>query len=166
MLDNWFSAAQCFGYAAFVLGVASFLQTNDRHFKLYMTGECIAYVIHFLLLGVPTAAASSLVSVARSVASLYTKSFWLALAFVALNLLLGWQFASVWWTWLPLLASCIGTLALFLLQGIAMRLVMLLGTLAWLVNNLYAGSIGGSALELVIALTNGYTILKLWHARA
>ena len=66
MPNDWLSPAQCFGYLAFVLGVASFLQTNDRRFKQLMIGECLAYVAHFALLGNPTAVASSVVSVVRS----------------------------------------------------------------------------------------------------
>lgn len=150
---------------AFALGVASFLQRDDRRFKLFMTGECIAYVVHFLLLGVATAAASSLVSVARSVTSIYSRSAWFAGGFVALNIVLGLQFATTWWSWFPLLASCIGTLALFLLEGVRMRLAMLAGTLLWLANNILSGSIGGTALELVIAATNGYTIFRMLTAR-
>ena len=34
--DGWLSPAQLFGYLAFVLGVASFLQKNDHRFKLFM----------------------------------------------------------------------------------------------------------------------------------
>ena len=164
-LPDWLGAAQCFGYAAFALGVASFLQTDDHRFKLLMAGECIAYVVHFLLLGVPTAAASSVVSVARSVTSLYSRNAWLAAGFVALNIALGLQFATTWWSWLPLQASCIGTLALFLLEGVRMRLAMLVGTLLWQANNILSGSIGGTALELVVAATNGYTILRMRSAR-
>lgn len=162
---NWLSPAQCFGYVAFALGVASFLQTDDRRFKLFMTGECVAYVVHFLMLGVPTAAASSLVSVARSVTSLYSRSAWFAAGFVALNIALGLALATTWWSWFPLLASCIGTLALFLLEGVRMRLAMLLGTLLWLTNNILSGSIGGTALELVIAVTNSFTIFRMLSAR-
>ena len=123
--DQWISPAQWFGYLAFVLGVASFLQKDDRRFKWLMAGECLAYVAHFLLLGVPTAAASAGVSVVRSILSLYTRSVWVALAVVAVNLALGYGLATAWWNWLPLIASCIGTLALFLLKGIAMRVAML-----------------------------------------
>lgn len=165
MLHHWLSPAQLFGYAAFVLGVLSFLQKDDRRFKGFMTAECLAYVAHFGLLGNPTAAASSLVSMSRSLLSLYTTSLWMALTFVGINLALGLALATVWWNWLPLIASSIGTLALFLLNGIRMRMAMLVGTLLWLVNNLLSGSIGGTALELVIALTNGYTILRLRRAR-
>ena len=74
MPTDWLSPAQCFGYLAFVLGVASFLQTNDRRFKQLMIGECLAYVAHFALLGNPTAVASSVVSVVRSALALRTKS--------------------------------------------------------------------------------------------
>ena len=162
-LKYLFNPAQLFGYAAFVLGVMSFLQKDDRRFKLYMSAECLAYVLHFALLGNPTAVASSVISVSRSVLSLYTKAAWVAFALVALNLALGWHLVEVWWNWMPLLASCIGTLALFLLSGIRMRLTMLLGTGCWLVNNILSGSIGGTALELVILATNLRTIYALWH---
>ena len=62
---DWFSPAQCIGYAAFVLGVGSFMQTDDRRFKLFMAGECFAYVLHFALLGNPTAVASSCICYQR-----------------------------------------------------------------------------------------------------
>ncbi|QTN26332.1 YgjV family protein [Rhodoferax sp. AJA081-3] len=162
--DHWISPTQWFGYLAFVLGVASFLQKNDRRFKWLMAGECLAYVAHFLLLGVPTAAASASVSVVRSVLSLYTRSVWVALAVVAVNLALGYGLATQWWNWLPLVASCIGTLALFLLKGIRMRVAMLAGTVLWITNNALAGSIGGTALEVVILLVNSYTIARMFKA--
>lgn len=162
MDPSWYSAAQLFGYAAFALGVSSFLQTDDRRFKLFMAGECFAYVLHFHLLGNPTAVASSLVSLTRSVLALRTRSPWVAAAVVAVNIALGLALAKAPADWLPLMASCLGTLALFLLQGIAMRLVMLCGTGLWIVNNVLAGSIGGTALEVVVA---GVNLVTIWRMR-
>jgi hypothetical protein len=161
VFDHWLDTAQLFGYAAFVLGVASFLQKSDLRFKLYMAAECVAYLVHFTLLGNPAAGASSLVSMTRSLVSIYAKSLWIALIFIAINLGLGFKLATVWWNWLPLIASCVGTLALFLLEGIQMRMLMLVGTSLWIVNNVLSGSIGGTALEVVIAFTNTYTIYKM-----
>lgn len=161
MLADIFSAAQILGYLAFVLGVASFLQKNDKRFKLYMTAECIAYIGHFWMLGNPTAMVSSAVSATRSVLSLYTRSGWIALAVVVINILLGWRLVTEWWHWFPLIASCIGTLALFLLQGIRMRVVMLVGTSLWIANNILAGSYGGTALEIVILIVNLNTIRRM-----
>lgn len=162
---DWFSPAQCFGYVAFVLGVACFLQTDDRRFKWLMTGECLAYIAHFALLGNPTAVASSSLSMLRSLLSLYTRSGWVAVAIVAANLGFGLAIAEQPRDWLPLAASCLGTLALFTLQGVPMRLLMLCGTGLWIANNLLVGSIGGTALEVVIAGINMTTIARLLRQR-
>ena len=45
-LKYLFNPAQLFGYAAFVLGVMSFLQKDDRRFKLYMSAECLACLLY------------------------------------------------------------------------------------------------------------------------
>jgi hypothetical protein len=161
MAIDWFSPAQCVGYVAFFFGVGSFLQTDDRRFKLFMAAECLAYVVHFSLLGNPTAVASAGMSLLRSVLALRTRSPWLMAAIIAINLALGATLAGQPRDWLPLLASCLGTYSLFRLQGIAMRLVMLVGTGLWVVNNVLAGSIGGTALELVIAVVNLTTIARM-----
>jgi len=165
MSIDWFSPAQCVGYAAFVLGVGSFLQTDDRRFKLFMAGECLAYIVHFALLGNPTAVASSTMSFLRSVLALRTRSVWVAFAVVAINLALGCALVKQPADWLPLAASCIGTLALFLLQGIAMRLAMLVGTCLWIANNVIAGSVGGTALEVVVAIVNLVTVARMVRGR-
>lgn len=166
MSADWFSPAQCVGYLAFVLGVGSFLQTDDRRFKLWMTGECLAYVAHFAMLGNPTALASSLLSTLRSLLALKTRSPWVAVGVVAANIGFGLMVAQRPADWLPLGASCLGTLALFLLQGIRMRLLMLCGTGLWIANNLIAGSIGGTALELVVAAVNLRTIYRMARSAA
>lgn len=165
VLATLFSPAQLLGYLAFVAGVACFVQTDDRRFRLFMALECLAYVLHFALLGQPTAVASSLVSLGRSVVSLRWRSPWLALLFVALNIALGWWLAQGWAALLPLLASCLGSIALFTLQGLRMRLLMLAGTLCWVANNLIVGSMGGTLLELTVAGVNCWTLWRLWRSR-
>jgi hypothetical protein len=165
MLD-WFSPAQLFGYVAFLLGVACFLQTDDRRFKWFMTGECLAYVMHFALLGNPTAVASSLISMTRSLLSLRTRSKWVAVAVVCANIGFGLAIATRPSDWLPLMASCLGTIALFTLDGVPMRLLMLCGTFLWIANNVIVGSIGGTALEVVIAAINVTTIIRMHRERA
>jgi len=158
MTIDWFSPAQCVGYVAFVLGVAAFLQKDDRRFKQCMAAECFAYIVHFALLGNPTAVASSTMSLIRSVLALRTRSLWVAFTIVAINIALGLHLATSAAAWLPLVASCIGTLALFLLRGVPMRVAMLCGTFLWVANNLVSGSVGGTALETVIAIVNMRTI--------
>ena len=161
MVIDWFSPAQCVGYVAFFFGVSSFMQTDDRRFKLFMAAECLAYVIHFSLLGNPTAASSATVSLLRSVVALRTRQPWVAAVFMAASITLGLLLARQPGDWLPLVASCLGTYALFRLQGVPMRLLMLCGTLLWVGNNILSGSIGGTALEVVIAIVNVTTIARM-----
>ena len=158
------SPAQLAGYAAFGFGMACFAQTDDRRFKLLMAAECAAYILHFALLGQATAVASTTVSLLRSLAALHLRTPLVGAGFVALSLACGAWLATGWVSLLPIAASCIGTTALFFLLGLRMRLLMLLGTLLWLANNLLVGSVGGSALEACLALSNLWTIRRLWAA--
>ncbi|MEN9631387.1 MAG: hypothetical protein RJA10_4615 [Pseudomonadota bacterium] len=155
------SLTQLAGYAAFAFGMACFAQTDDRRFKLFMALECAAYVLHFALLGQPTAVASTAVSLLRSLASLKARKPWVGVFFVGLSLAAGVWLYQGWVSLLPIAASCIGTTALFFLRGLRMRLLMLCGTLLWLVNNLLVGSVGGSLLEACLAASNLWTILRL-----
>ncbi|MDB5814741.1 MAG: hypothetical protein JWN23_1858 [Rhodocyclales bacterium] len=161
MLHDIFSVPQLFGYLAFFFGVGCFLQKSDVRFKVFMSIECISYVIHFWLLGNLTACASSAVSVGRSLAAIRSRSRWVALIFVLLSLGMGVWLAKTWLSLLPIVASCIGTTALFLLSGVRMRALMLVGTTLWLINNIASGSIGGTMLEAVILTTNTWTIFRL-----
>jgi len=166
MTGEWFSLAQLLGYLAFGFGLACFAQTDDRRFKLFMAAECAAYIGHFMLLGAPTAVASTTVSLLRSLASLRGRQPVVGLFFIALSAGLGLWLMTGGLSLLPIAASCIGTLALFFLHGLRMRALMLLGTLCWLANNLLVGSIGGSALEAVLAVTNGVTIWRMARREA
>lgn len=156
--------AQWPGWLAFAFGVACFAQTDDRRFRWLMAGECLSYTVHFAWLGQPAAAASTAVSLARALASLRWRSPALAWAFIAVNAGCAAVFYRGPLSLLPLAASVCGTWALFRLQGLAMRALMLCGTLIWVLHNLLAGSVGGSLLELVVAAVNGWTIWRLWRA--
>ncbi|MTJ80891.1 MAG: YgjV family protein [Telmatospirillum sp.] len=159
------SPAQCFGYAAFALGVVAFLQRNDRRLKLLNASQCLVYTLHFMLLGNPPAAASSLVSGVRSLLALKTRSPWVAALILVIGIVVGWIFVDGGYGWLPVIASSVATVAVFLLSGIPLRLALLVGTLCWLANNLLCGSIGGSLLELTAAIVNGTTILRMVRER-
>lgn len=162
-LDTVFSIPQFFGYLAFIFGVGCFLQKSDLRFKVFMSIECLSYVIHFWLLGNYTAMASTAVSLGRSVVSIRTRSPWAGGLFICLSLLMGALFYNGPLSLLPIMAACCGTTALYWLQGIRMRALMMVGTLLWQVNNILSGSIGGTALEAVIVVTNGFTMWRMWR---
>jgi hypothetical protein len=161
-----FSAAQCVGYVAFVVGVSAFLQKSDRKLKALNATQSLVYSVHFILLGNFPASACSLLSGFRSFASLKTRSPLLAAVIIALNVAFGLVFAKNGVGWLPVLGACLGTIGFFLMRGVRMRLVLLAGTFLWLANNILSGSIGGTALEATIATVNIVTMTRIFLSRS
>jgi hypothetical protein len=160
-----FSPAQCVGYIAFLVGSAAFFQKNDRRLKFLNASGCMAYAVHFLLLGSASASASAFISGVRSFLALKTRSRWVATLVIAVNVALGVALVQSSAGWLPVIASCVATLAVFTLQGIPMRLALLASTFLWLANNILCGSIGGTMAESTIATINVSTLIRmLWSS--
>lgn len=160
------SPAQVAGYLALVLGVTGFLQRDDRRLKRFVAAECLAYVVHFALLGRPPAATSAGVSGVRTLLSIRYRSAWLAAAAIGVNLALAVAVGTRGTGWIPVAGSCLGAIAVFTMQGIPMRLALLTSTFAWLANNVFAGSVGGTVLESLIATASITTIVRLARADA
>jgi hypothetical protein len=162
-----FSPAQLVGYLAFVLGVVSFLQRDDRRLRAMIAAQSFSYCVHFFLLGSTVGALASLVTCTRALVSLVTRSTTIGIAILAVNMVLG-----IFWAgsnavaWLPVLGTTAGTVAFFWFDGLPMRFILLGATAAWLANNLWLGSIGGSMLEALVGVANGVTCYRLWRARA
>lgn len=159
------SPAQLLGFTALVLGIAAFLQKSDRRLKLLLVGESLAYVSHFVLLGAPSAASSAGVSGLRTLLSMRFRSSWLAAAAVAANVGLAAALGTHGTGWLPVVGSSLGTIAVFTLSGIPMRLVLLAATSCWLASNLLTGSMGGTLLEALVAVASLSTIVRLLRAQ-
>lgn len=160
------SPEQLTGYLALVLGVAGFLQTDDRRLKLLVGLEGVAYVVHFALLGVPSAAGSAAVSAARTLLSIRIRSVWLAVASVAAALAIPVALRTRGPGWLPVAGSCLGAIAVCTMEGLPMRLVLLGATSCWLANNLLSGSVGGTVLEAFILAASLVTVVRLIRSRA
>ncbi len=161
-----FSPAQLFGYIALILGVTAFLQKTDRRLKLFSAIQCVFYAVHFALLHNLPASASSSISGVRSYLSLKTRSRLLAAGFVVINVAAGFVFAKSGAGWLTIIASCAGTVAMFRMEGLPMRIVLLCCTLLWLTNNILSGSIGGTLLETTIAISNISTMVRMVRTSA
>jgi hypothetical protein len=159
---GFFSPAQLAGYVAFAIGIYSFSRKDDRKLRATMAAQAFSYAVHFLLLGSVAAAAASLVTSVRALLSLYTRSAYVAVAILAVNIALGFATASSAVGWLPVVASCAGTIAFFFFDGVALRLILLFATACWLANNLILGSIGGTLLELFLGGVNARTTYRLW----
>jgi hypothetical protein len=158
---EFFSPAQCVGYIACVLGVIAFLQKVDWKLKLFNSFESMAYVAHFLLLGNPAAVVSALLSSVRSLLAVKIRSKTLAVIFIVANLGIGIYVMKSPMGLLPVIGSCMATWAAFVMCGIPMRVMYLLSTFFWLMNNILSGSVGGTVLECFILTANAITITRM-----
>ncbi|URL07257.1 YgjV family protein [Avibacterium sp. 21-595] len=165
MFEEITNIPQLLGIVAFILGVICFYQKNDRKLKIVMLIQNITYMSHFILMGANVAALSSLLSTLRTAASIYVKSKYVAFLFVIVGIVFGYIIADSIWQIFPIIASTAGTIALFLLQGIPMRLFMLIGSSCWLINNLLVGSLGGILLESTVIVVNTITIFRLMRQK-
>jgi len=118
-------------------------------------------VAHFILLGNFPASGSALTSCLRMLVSLKSRSPWWIGVFIVANVAIGIAFAKGATGWLPVVASCLATVAVFKMHGVWMRIVLLVCTLLWLVNNVLSMSIGGTVLETIIAAVNVWTIIRM-----
>jgi hypothetical protein len=85
------------------------------------------------------------------------------LGMLAVNLVVAWA------TWksitdvFPLAAAVFGTVGMFMLRGIPLRIVLGLAALAWILNNIVIGSVGGTLAEGMVLVTNIITIIRLYR---
>ena len=161
MTSDLFSTAQMFGYAVLIVGLVTFSRKRDTHFKGWLIGQNLLYAIHFYLMGNLAAMVGSMLSSTRTLLSLYTRSMVVVVMLLAVNVLLGFWVVKAAWNVIPLTATAIATVAMFRLQGLRLRYVMLLCTALSLTNNILTGSIGGTAMEIMIAVMSCITIFRL-----
>ena len=152
---------QLFGLLSFILGAICFAQKDDRRFKLFMMIMNVNHTLHFILMGAATSALSALLAAIRTYVAIKVKSLYVAIFFIVLIIVLNSFLASEWFDWLCVVGACLGTYALFCLHGIQLRLVMMLGTLCWLTNNIIIGSIGGVMLEVMVLTISMITVIRL-----
>lgn len=153
--------AQLIGVLGYVVGCWAFMDRHGRGFRNKLTLFSIVMMFHFILLGALTSAAVVALGAMRTFASTKTKSTSVMLLFVIAIISVGLITLSSQAELMTIIGTSIATVALFKLEGIALRICILFNSLCWLVNNYYLQSVGGVAIELTFVIINLYTIYKL-----
>lgn len=167
MLDTPFElAGQVFGLAALLLCILAFASQRDDRLMGLLISANVAFALQFLLLGSWTAGALTLLVILRILlARRYPGNVRVMMAVLAMGALVTWA------TWQSLhdlpavMAMVLGTVAMFLLSGIAMRVGLGLAAGTWLISHLLAGSVGGAMAEGLVIVTNAITIVRLIRAK-
>jgi hypothetical protein len=134
------------GVSALILNVLAIVRTCERGLRLQSGAAGLVWALNNLLLGAHSAAALSLVSAGRtasSAATLQSDETRRRLAFAAFAMLTLLVSALTWQGWLSALllsASLLSTYSMFYMRGPALRWVMLLVSMLWMINAWTYGS--------------------------
>lgn len=159
-------AGQFFGLLSLALCVMAFSSKQDDRLLVLLLSANVAFALQFMILGSLTAAALSLLVIARiALARRYPGSksvMAIILSASGMASVLTWQS----WADLPaIVAMVLGTIGMFLLRGIPMRIALGLAALAWTFSHILVGSVGGTLAEILVLVTNAITIFRLYRAK-
>ena len=155
------------GVCALVLNVLAIIVTCERRLRVHSGIAGLIWALNNLLLGAHSAAALSLVSAGRTASSAVTLQGAAAprrFAFVGFAALTMIVCALTWQGWLSvvlLTALLLSTYAMFYMQGPALRWVMLLVSMLWMIN---AWSYGSWEQVAANAATAATALYAAWRA--
>jgi len=159
--DPWL--AQLIGLLACAIGATAFLQHQDQKLRRHLTLNGVLLAMHFMMLGATVAAINCLLCAVRTWVSGYHRTLSVMWTFIMLAWVLVLPQLEHPMQLLTLTGTTLSTYALFRLDGLPLRGCMLASSLCWVVHNFWAGSIGGSLLEGMFFVINGYTMVSLYR---
>lgn len=169
LLTQWtileWNLAQTIGMVAFFIGATAFLHSDERRFRLHLMLFQMVLCSHFVMMEALVASFGGGISAVRSYASTKTQSTPVMLFFIAMLWVMGVPQLEHYYEILTIFGSSVATYALFKMQGITMRLLVMFNSFCWIINNFLLGSIGGTLMELTFIIVNSVTILRMYYMR-
>ncbi|MEX1057003.1 MAG: YgjV family protein [Natronospirillum sp.] len=159
-------AGQFFGLMSLILCVLAFSSKQDDRLLVLLISANVAFALQFILFESWTAASLTLLVIVRiALARRYPGSktaLTIVLIASALVAALTWQS----WADLPaVVAMALGTVGMFMLRGIPMRVCLGLAAVAWMLSHILVGSVGGTLAEALVLFANAITIFRLARGR-
>lgn len=157
---------QFFGLVALALCIAGFANKNDDRLMVLLISANVAFVLMFASFQSWTPAAlTALVIVRIELARRFQGNWWLMLGLLAVSGLAAWATWQSLTDMFAVLAMTFGTVAMFMLRGIPLRVTLGLAAFCWMLNHIAVGSVGGTLAEGLVIITNIITIIRLHRAQ-
>jgi len=157
---------QICGLIALGFCIAGFANKNDDRLMVLLISANVAFALMFAFFESWTAAALTVLVILRIALARKFQGSWRIMAVVlTINLLVAAFTWRVPTDVFPLMAAVLGTVGMFMLRGIPLRIVLGLAALSWMLNNIVIGSVGGTLAEGMVLVTNVITIIRLYRLR-
>ena len=157
--------AQGVGVVAFLIGITTFFNRDERRFRLQLALYSAIIGAHFFLMGARPAGMSAGLNSVRTLISMRTRRLWVMALFLLLTLVLGLAKLQHAMELLPIIGTLASTWALFRCRGLTVRCVMWCATACWVCHNFWLGSIGGTLIEGSFLVINGLNIIRFWRMK-
>ena len=155
---------QGIGLVASALVILSFLQKSDQWFKILVGAGAVVFGVHFFLLTAYSGAFVAFINAMRTFTSMrFHNSNKLLYFFLSLYLLAAFVTYEDAIDLLPIISGSIGTIALFKLSGLPLRVAFVFNEIGWLSYAVIVQSIGGminNSFTLCANLITMYRLLK------
>ena len=155
-------AGQLCGLVALALCIVSFANKGDERLMLLLISANVAFALQFLFFQSWTAAALTVLVIARiELARRYPRNIRIMMGMLAASAVVA---ALTWQGWADIpavVAMVLGTVGMFMLRGIAMRLFLGLAAMAWMASHILIGAVGGALAEALVLITNMITIYRI-----
>jgi hypothetical protein len=143
-----FLLGQIIGVIGFVLAVYSMLIKNDRKMKNYFGVCTVVVALSYYLIGAFAGSVSMLVSSARNFVAAYSsKSKSLYILFMLITLVCGLYTYEKISDILPIIGAMVATTALFMFEGISMRLLIISACVLWMAYDIINSAMGPAILQ-------------------
>lgn len=128
--------AQGVGVIAFLIGITTFINRDERRFKKQLSVYNAIIGVHFFLMGAWPAGSSAMLNCVRTLITLRTRSLWVMALFIVLTGGLGIAKFHHPMELLPVIGTIVSTWALFRCTGLTTRCVIWCSTCCWVIHNL------------------------------
>jgi len=153
---------QAVGFVALVLCIAAFASKDDNRLLVILIFGNAALALQYALFAAWAAAGIMMLNTLRVVLARRMPRNWIVMVlFLTATVAVAaatWQNAT---DVFPLAAGVTGTIAMFMLRGIPMRVGLIVTALCWIVTTALIGSYGALAAEALILATNLVTVGRL-----
>lgn len=145
------NVAQLVGLLASAFVILGYSSKHDVKLKIIVCVGAALFAVHFFMIGALTAMMMNAVNFLRIGLSIkFHGSKILFTVFIVIYLVVGVLTYKTWIDLLPLLSSLTGTVMMFFLSGIKLRILGMVGSSSWLIHNIIVGSMGGIMTELFV----------------
>lgn len=153
---------QVVGFIALLLCIAAFASKDDDRLLVILIFGNATFALQYALFGAWAASGITVLNMLRVILARRMRRnriamYWIVAATVAVAAAT-WQHAT---DLFPLAAGIVGTITIFMLRGIPMRIGLIFTALCWIVTTGLIGSYGALAAEVLIMATNLITVGRL-----